>query len=292
MSNWREIQNIYNKLKLKSKKNLVILQCTSQYPSKLNDVGLNVISEIKKRFKCNSGLSDHSGSVFPGITVISRNEDFLEVHVKLDSKSNFPDKSTSLNMNSLKFLQDYNNAMVALNNKVDKDKIYKKFSKMRKLFGRSLALKKKMIKGQIIKKEDLILKKPGTGLSIKYLSFFIGKKLNKTIVHDELLKKSIFIKKKRKICVVINSRPNYSRIKSFLKAAKENKNIDLDILVGASALLYRFGEVIKIIKKDGFKISQMVHSIVEGKICFYGKIHWAGYNRIINSFSNIKLILF
>lgn len=189
MSNWKEIQNIYNKLKLKSKKNLVILQCTSQYPSKLNDVGLNVISEIKKRFKCNSGLSDHSGSVFPGITAISRNEDFLEVHVKLESKFNFPDKSTSLNMNSLKFLQDYNNAMVALNNKVDKDKIYKKFSKMRKLFGRSLALKKKMIKGQIIKKEDLILKKPGTGLSIKYLNFFIGKKLNKTIVHDELLKK-------------------------------------------------------------------------------------------------------
>ena len=92
-------------------------------------------------------------------------------------------------MNSLKFLQDYNNAMVALNNKVDKDKIYKKFSKMRKLFGRSLALKKKMTKGQIIKKEDLILKKPGTGLSIKYLNFFIGKKLNKTMVHDELLKK-------------------------------------------------------------------------------------------------------
>ena len=67
-----------NKVPVNCKKNLVILQCTSQYPSKLNDVGLNVISEIKKKFKCKSGLSDHSGSVFPGITVISRNEDFLE----------------------------------------------------------------------------------------------------------------------------------------------------------------------------------------------------------------------
>lgn len=189
MSNWKEIQNIYNKLKLKSKKNLVILQCTSQYPSNLDDVGLNVISEIKKKFKCSSGLSDHTGSVFPSISVISRNEDFLEVHVKLESKFNFPDKSTSLNMNSLKFLQDYNNAMISLNNKVDKDKVYKKFNKIRKLFGRSLALKKKMIKGQIIKKEDLILKKPGTGLGIKYLNFFIGRKLKKTIFHDELLKK-------------------------------------------------------------------------------------------------------
>jgi len=73
------------------------------------------------------------------------------------------------------------------------------------------------------------------------------------------------IKKKRKICVVVNSRPNYSRIKSFLYEAQKSKNIDLNILVGASALLYRFGEVVKIIKKDGFKISQMVHSIVEGE---------------------------
>lgn len=193
MSNWKEIKNIYDKLKLKSKKNLVILQCTSQYPSKLEDVGLNVISEIKKRFKCRSGLSDHTGSVFPGITAISRNEDFLEVHVKLDSKFNFPDKATSLDMNSLKFLQDYNNAMVFLNNKVDKNKLYKKFNKMRKLFGRSLALKNKMNKGHIIKKEDLILKKPGTGLGYKNLNFFIGKKLKQNIFHNELLKKKYVI---------------------------------------------------------------------------------------------------
>jgi UDP-hydrolysing UDP-N-acetyl-D-glucosamine 2-epimerase len=71
--------------------------------------------------------------------------------------------------------------------------------------------------------------------------------------------------KKRKICVVINSRPNYSRIKSFLHEAKKSKKLDLHILVGASALLYRFGEVVKVIKKDGFKISQTVYSIVEGE---------------------------
>lgn len=72
-------------------------------------------------------------------------------------------------------------------------------------------------------------------------------------------------KKKRKICVVVNSRANYSRIKSFLFAVKKNKCLKLQLLVGASALLYRFGEVIKIIKKDGFKIDAMVNSIIEGE---------------------------
>ena len=55
----------------------------------------------------------------------------ISLSSELESKFNFPDKATSLNMNSLKFLQDYNNAMIALNNKVDKDKVYKKFSKMK-----------------------------------------------------------------------------------------------------------------------------------------------------------------
>jgi len=190
MSNWREIKAIQDKLKVKSKKNLAILQCTSQYPSNLNDVGLNVITEIKNRFKCISGLSDHSGSIYPGIAVISKNEDFLEVHVKLQNKFKFPDKQTSIDIKSLKFLQEFNNAMISLNKKVDKNKVYKKFTNMRKLFGRSLTLKNKMIKGKIIKKKDLILKKPGTGLGIKHLDYFIGKKLKKTLSHDQLLKKN------------------------------------------------------------------------------------------------------
>ena len=70
---------------------------------------------------------------------------------------------------------------------------------------------------------------------------------------------------KRKIAVVINSRANYGRIKSFLSAAKVHSNIDLQIIVGASALLSRFGEVIKIIEGDGYLISSVVHSIVEGE---------------------------
>tara|TARA_B100000963_G_scaffold299361_1_gene271368 strand:- start:6811 stop:7977 length:1167 start_codon:yes stop_codon:yes gene_type:complete len=95
--------------------------------------------------------------------------------------------------------------------------------------------------------------------------------------------------KKRKICVVINSRPNYSRIKSFLYEAQKSKNIDLDILVGASALLYRFGEVVKIIKKDGFKISQMVHSIVEGENpTTMAKSTGLGIIELSTHFSNIK----
>ena len=70
---------------------------------------------------------------------------------------------------------------------------------------------------------------------------------------------------RRKVCVVVNSRANYGRIKSFLRAARNHAALQLQLIVGASALLYRFGSAIKIMQKDGFEPDAVVHSIVEGE---------------------------
>lgn len=69
----------------------------------------------------------------------------------------------------------------------------------------------------------------------------------------------------RKVCVVVFSRANYGRIKSFLCATRDHANLELQLIVGASALLYRFGSVIDVIKEDGFKPNSIVYSIVEGE---------------------------
>jgi UDP-hydrolysing UDP-N-acetyl-D-glucosamine 2-epimerase len=70
---------------------------------------------------------------------------------------------------------------------------------------------------------------------------------------------------KRKICIVIHSRANYGRIKSVMRAIADHPNLELQLLVGSSALLYRFGSVIDIIRQDGFKENAIVHSILEGE---------------------------
>ena len=69
----------------------------------------------------------------------------------------------------------------------------------------------------------------------------------------------------RKVCVVVNSRANYGRIKSFLRAAMDHPDLELQLIVGASALLYRFGSAIDIIRGDGFEPQAIVHSIVDGE---------------------------
>jgi len=70
---------------------------------------------------------------------------------------------------------------------------------------------------------------------------------------------------KRKICVVVHSRANYGRIKSVMRAINSHSDLELQLLVGSSALLYRFGSVIDIIREDGFKEDAVVHSILEGE---------------------------
>ena len=69
----------------------------------------------------------------------------------------------------------------------------------------------------------------------------------------------------KKICAVISSRANYSSIKSVLSSISNNKNLILQIVVGASALIDRFGSVVDLIKKDGFKINSSIHMLVEGE---------------------------
>ena len=69
---------------------------------------------------------------------------------------------------------------------------------------------------------------------------------------------------KKKICIVIHSRANYGSIKSVLENIKKSKKLSLQIIVGGSALLDRFGSVVDIIRKDKFKIDKHINFLIEG----------------------------
>jgi UDP-hydrolysing UDP-N-acetyl-D-glucosamine 2-epimerase len=69
----------------------------------------------------------------------------------------------------------------------------------------------------------------------------------------------------RKVCVVIGSRANYGSIKSVMRAVTAHPDLKLQIVVGASALLDRFGSVVDIIERDGFTPDARVNMIVEGE---------------------------
>ncbi len=70
---------------------------------------------------------------------------------------------------------------------------------------------------------------------------------------------------KRKICVVVGSRANYSSIKSALRAIHDHPKLELQLVVGASAVLDRYGNVSQLIENDGFSIAARVYMLVEGE---------------------------
>lgn len=69
----------------------------------------------------------------------------------------------------------------------------------------------------------------------------------------------------KKICVVIGSRANYSSIKSAMRAIQRHPDLELQLIVGASAILDRYGSVVMLIEQDGFEPSARVHMLIEGE---------------------------
>lgn len=94
---------------------------------------------------------------------------------------------------------------------------------------------------------------------------------------------------KRKICVVVTARPSYSRIKTVLKAIQEHPNLELQLVVAASALLDRYGSAVKYIENDGFTITSKVFNVLEGEnLAAAAKTTGIGILELSSVFENIK----
>ncbi len=94
---------------------------------------------------------------------------------------------------------------------------------------------------------------------------------------------------KRKICVVITARPSYSRFKSALQAIKAHPELELQIVVAASALLPRYGSIIDYLEKDGFENPTLVFNVLEGgSLTSMAKTTGIGILEISTVFDNIR----
>ncbi|MGE0451331.1 MAG: UDP-N-acetylglucosamine 2-epimerase [Vicinamibacterales bacterium] len=70
---------------------------------------------------------------------------------------------------------------------------------------------------------------------------------------------------RRKVCVVITARPSYSRIKTALTAIRNHPDLELQLVIAASALLDRYGNAARVIESDGFDVAARVYMVLEGE---------------------------
>ncbi len=93
----------------------------------------------------------------------------------------------------------------------------------------------------------------------------------------------------RKVCVVITARPSYSRARALLQAVKDHPDLELQLVVAASALLDRYGSTDQVIEREGFKIDRRIYMIVEGEnLVTSAKSTGFGMAEMATVFDNLK----
>ncbi|HXD19214.1 MAG TPA: UDP-N-acetylglucosamine 2-epimerase [Vicinamibacterales bacterium] len=94
---------------------------------------------------------------------------------------------------------------------------------------------------------------------------------------------------KRRICVVVTARPSYSRIRTALCAIQQHPDLELQLVVAASALLERYGNAIQAIEHDGFEIAERVYMVLEGEnLVTSAKSTGIGLSELATTFDNIE----
>lgn len=167
---------------------LVVLQCTSAYPCPPEKIGLNLIPFFRRRYNCTVGLSDHSGTIYPGLAAAALGIKVLEVHVTLSREMFGPDVPASVTTGELRTLVEGVRFIETANaNPVDKNLMADEMSSMRSLFTKSIVARIDLEEETVLKAEHLTTKKPGTGIPAARLPEVVGARLRRAVKADELL---------------------------------------------------------------------------------------------------------
>jgi N,N'-diacetyllegionaminate synthase len=166
---------------------VILLQCTALYPTPPNEINLNAMKTLKDIFGCEVGLSDHSLGIHIPLAAVALGARVVEKHVttsrNLDGPDHFfavtPDEFGRMVANA----KDIKTALGSVRKIITKGEAVK-----RHLSQRSIVTKKKILKGEIFREQDLTTKRPGYGLPPKFLSLILGHRANRDILEDEVVR--------------------------------------------------------------------------------------------------------
>jgi len=169
-----DIQRCIETCEQEGNNRVILLKCTSAYPTDPKDMHLNTITDMKKSFNIIIGLSDHTIGVSAPITAVALGAKVIEKHIILDRKMGGPDAEFSTEPDEFKILVEHIRKTEKMLGSVqynlsEKQKISRKFC-------RSLFVVSHVKEGDIITEENVRSIRPGTGLHPRYLKEIIGKR--------------------------------------------------------------------------------------------------------------------
>lgn len=197
MSDMQEIKEALNVIHSTGNNKIILLQCTSNYPTALENVNLRAIKTLREKFKVPVGFSDHTLGISVDIAAVALGACVTEKHFTLDKNMEGPDHKASLEPHELKEMirgiRDIEKAFGSPLKKVAKSEI-----EVKKVARKSIVADKFIPTGVKITRNMLAIKRPGTGLPSRFMKDILGKKAKSDIKKDELIKWGLFkVDKKR-----------------------------------------------------------------------------------------------
>ena len=158
-----------------------LLHCISKYPVKFEEVGFQLINEIRA-LGCSVGFSDHSGHLNSALYALSLDCSIVEVHMVTHKKYFGPDTTSSLLPEQIEFLCQFAKDLnIMKNNRPTKDMQFKEMEQMRKIFRKGVYWSRDLPIGDIVKLNDLIFRKPVRGIDSVDFEKVVGRKISKEV---------------------------------------------------------------------------------------------------------------
>ena len=185
MSTFEEIEETINLVK-KFNDDLILLHCTSTYPTRYEDVNLRVIERLREKFKIPVGLSDHSIDIYTALASVVLGACIIEKHFTINKDLPGPDQKASITPSELKELVKGVRAVekaLGSTKKVTDDEL-----PVQRMARESVVALVDIPKGTVITEDMVWVKRPGIGIPAKYLKTVIGMKTQKNIKVDTIIK--------------------------------------------------------------------------------------------------------
>lgn len=185
MSTFEEIEETVNFVK-KLNNNLIILHCTSTYPTRYEDVNLRVIEHLKEKFEIPVGLSDHSIGIYTALAAVVLGACVIEKHFTISRDLPGPDQKASITPKELEELVKGVRAIekaLGSTKKVTDEEL-----QIQKMARESVVALVDIPNGSVITNDMVWVKRPGTGIPAKHMEKVIGRQAQKDIKADTIIK--------------------------------------------------------------------------------------------------------
>ena len=172
-------------------KQIALLKCTSTYPAPIKDANLKTINDMRKEFKCEVGLSDHTIGIGVPLVAICNGATLIEKHFTLSKKNKSPDSAFYSEPEEFKKLVEESKY---IRESLGKIKYGPSITEKKSLiFRRSLYVVENIKKGELLTKKNIRSIRPALGLKTSNFEKIIGKKANKFIKKGTPLKWNMII---------------------------------------------------------------------------------------------------